>query len=214
MKKETIITAIVFFGAGYLAGYIYQAQRSSNARVEAVSAARSRSEDSEPGGALSSRSGSGPAIPGLPEGHPPVDTAAMIKMFEDQAAENPRDPEPRLRLANLLFDQHEFEGAVEWYQKALELDPKNVSARTDLGTCLYNLGRSRDAVREYRRSLAINPAHEPTLYNLILVNLEGTHDLEAARAAWARLQKLNPNHPGLDRLKQRLDVRPAAPASR
>jgi Flp pilus assembly protein TadD len=147
-----------------------------------------------------------PRLGALPPGHPPVDAAGTIKVLEDQAAARPGDPRPRLELANLLYDHKQFEQAVLWYQKALEVDPRNVSARTDLGTSYYNLGRADEAIREYRKSLEIDPRHQPTLYNMVLVNLGGTHNLAAARQAWEQLHGLNPKYPGLDRLKQSLDT--------
>jgi len=205
VKKETIISAIIFFGVGFLAGYIYDAQRNWNAQRRTAASAP-HIPGGTPGGAAASGVAAGGMGQGLPEGHPIIDTAAIVQTLEEQAARNPRDPEPRLKLANYLYDQQQWRQAIEWYKKALELDPKNVNARTDLGTAYFNLGRPQDAVREYRISLEIDPKHEPTLFNSIVVNLEGTHNLEAARQAWGRLHKLNPNYPGLDRLKQRLDA--------
>jgi tetratricopeptide (TPR) repeat protein len=149
----------------------------------------------------------------LPEGHPPVDSAIVIKQLQDMAAQNPKDAEVRLKLANYLYDQHQFQQAIEWYQRSLELDPKNVSARTDLGTAYFYVGRPQDALREYRKSLEINPHHEPTLLNMVVVNLEGTHDLTAAQAAWDRLNRLNPSNPALASLKEKLDAARASGGS-
>lgn len=91
-------------------------------------------------------------------------------------------------------------------RESLALDPKNVNAHTDLGTAYFYTGRSQDALQEYRKSLEINPQHQPTLLNMIVVNLEGTHDLKAAQAAWDRLHRLNPSNPALENLKQKLDA--------
>ncbi len=149
----------------------------------------------------------------LPEGHPPINGAAMIRLLEDEAAQNPKDSEPPLKLANLFYDRRQFQQAVEWYEKALTLDPTNVDARTDLGTCYFNLGRPRDALLEFSKSREIDPNHEPTLFNVIVVNLEGSRDLAAAEQAWERLHKLNPSYPSLDRLKQSLDAARASGSS-
>ena len=153
-------------------------------------------ETGAPGGGMGQR---------LPEGHPPIDISAVVKTLEEHAAQNPRDPEPRLKLANYLYDQQQWQRAIEWYQKAVELDPKNVNARTDMGTAYFNLGRPADALREYRQSLEIDPTHQPTMFNLIVVHLDGLHDVAAAQQAWDRLHKRNPGYPGLDNLKGRLD---------
>jgi tetratricopeptide (TPR) repeat protein len=144
--------------------------------------------------------------PGLPEGHPPIDSASIIKQLEEEAEQNPKDPEIPLKLANFLYDQRQYRQAIEWYQKTLALNPKNVNARTDLGTAYFLIGQTRQALKEYSQSLAIDPEHKPTLLNVIVVNLEGTHDMAAARRAWDRLHDLDPSNPALPSLKQKLDA--------
>ncbi len=201
MKKETIITAIVFFAMGCLAGYVGADYKASNSRPAAESPAGTL------GNAAPSDQGAGQAqSPNLPKGHPPIDDSAMVKVLQDEAAQNPKDPAPALKLANYLYDQRKFEQAIDWYQKVVALDPKNVSARTDLGTSYYNVGRPQEALGEFRRSLEIDPKHEQTLFNSIVVNLQGTHDLAAAQQAWDRLHAVSPNYPGLDRLKQSIEA--------
>jgi tetratricopeptide (TPR) repeat protein len=204
LRKETIITAIVFFAVGFLAGYIYDAQKNWNAQRAAASAPHVR--DEAPGEATAAGGTGGGMGQALPEGHPPIDTSAVIKTLEEQAAQNPQDAEVRLKLANYLYDHQQWQPAIEWYQKALQLDPKNVSARTDLGTAYFNAGHPQEALQEYRQSLKDDPTHQPTLYNSIIVNLDGLHDTAAARQAWERLNKMNPSYPGLDRLKDRLEA--------
>ena len=210
MKRETILTAVVFLGVGFLAGYVYNAQRNSNP-VESPTRAPAASEqlqEQAPADATSDpavgRSSPGARSGALPPGHPPINTATTVKLLEDEAARAPSDPRPRLEIANLLYDHKQFEQAIPWYEKALELDPHNVDARTDLGTAYYNLGRADEAIREYRKSLEVDPNHQPTLYNMILVNLQGANNLPAAQAAWEQLHRLNPKYPGLDHLKRRL----------
>lgn len=216
MKKETVITAVVFFAVGFLAGYIYDAQKNWNAQRAAASAPHAR-EDA-PGEAAPAGGAGGGMGQTLPEGHPPIDTSAVVKALEEQAAQSPADPEPRLKLANYLYDHQQWQQAIEWYQKALGLDPKNVNARTDLGTAYFNAGRPQEALREYRKSLEYDPTHQPTIYNSIVVSLDGLHDIAAARQAWEQLNKMNPSYPGLDRLKDRLEAARAsgsgAPARR
>jgi tetratricopeptide (TPR) repeat protein len=204
MKKETIAVAVVFFVLGFLAGYVYDAQQ--NWKTQQRAASGTRTGEQVHGGAGEADSTPGAIPPQLPEGHPSIDAAAIIKTLQEQAAKDPKDPEPRVKLANYFYDQHQYPQAAEWYQKALELDPKNVDAHTDLGTAYFYLGQPQDALREYRKTLQINPKHEPTMFNLIVVHLEGTHDLAAAQQAWDRLHSQNPNYPGLDRLKQSLDA--------
>ena len=187
MKKETIITAVIFLAVGFLAGYITDAQVNWNARQKTAPTASAPSEMPPQAGASSAPARGAVPQQGLPEGHPPIDNAAVVQQMEAMAAQNPQDVDVRLKLANFLYDQKQYPKAIEWYERALELDPKNVNARTDLGTAYFYMGRPQDALREYDKSLAVDPKHEATLLNAIVVNLEGTHDLAAAQKAWDRL---------------------------
>lgn len=204
MRKETIITAVVFLVVGFLAGYIAHAQLNSERTQRAAIAGGQALQDERAAQAATTSAVPGGESPKLPEGHPPLEIAGQMRALEDQANQNPSDPRPRLELANLLYDHHLYGRAIEWYQKALELDPKNISARTDMGTAYFYTGRPQDALREYRRSLEVDPKHEATLMNMIIVSLEGTRDLDSAQAAWERLKKVNPNHPKLDFFRQQL----------
>ena len=206
MKKETIITAAIFLAVGFLAGYITDAQINWSARQKVAQTAAAPSEMPPTGGASSAPSGRMTSQAGLPEGHPPIDTVALIHQMEVAASQNPKDPESRLKLANFLYDQKQYDKAIEWYQRALELDPKNVNARTDLGTAYFYTGRAQDALREYNKSLEIDPKHESTLLNSIVVNLNGIHDVAAAQKAWDRLHSLDPNHSALAALKEQIDA--------
>ena len=206
MKRETIITAIVFLVVGFFAGYITEAEFNWNAPPTIAPSAAAAAAETPAGTDQSAPMGGTGDAAKLPPGHPPLEIAGKIKSLEDQALQNPQDSAPRLEVANLYYDQHQFDRAAEWYEKGLELDPRNVSARTDLGTSYFNLGRPDDALKQYQESLRIDPNHEPTMFNLIIVNLQGTHDLAAARAAYDQLHRRNPSYPGLANLKESLDA--------
>ncbi|HEY6292664.1 MAG TPA: tetratricopeptide repeat protein [Terriglobia bacterium] len=199
MKKETLITAVVFLSFGFLAGYVYRAQTSAG---EAQAGTEVTSPVNQTAGPSAASDASRAA---LPPGHPPLEDTAVVQTLEQQAAGNPQDPAPALQLANYHYDHGNFDQAIVWYQKGLKLDPKNVSASTDLGTCYFNLGRFDDALQQFHRSLAIAPQHQPTLFNIVVVNLAGKHDYQAAETAYQALHRLNPNYPNLDQLKQKLD---------
>jgi tetratricopeptide (TPR) repeat protein len=210
VKKETILTAAVFLVVGFFAGYFFQAQRSAPATSanSTASSAMNLPPGHPPidsGTAASQTPTDAGSAAGLPPGHPPIDAAATIRQLEELANQNPQDPQAAVQVANTLYDQHEYEQAIVWYQKAVALDPKNVNARTDMGTSYFLLNRPQDALREYRKSLETDPNHEPTMFNIIVVELEGMHDLQAARRAWEKLNARNPTYPGLDRMKKDLD---------
>ena len=210
MKIETIVTAIIFFSVGFLAGFIYKSQRQANVPVAAVATAGTSASDAgSASGAGTMGAGAGGNIDpatGLPTGHPPLEVAQVIENLTQRANQNPKDAQVPLELANYLYDKRYFNLAINWYQRALTLDPQNINARTDLGTSYFYTGQPQQAIAEYNKALKQNPNHQPTLFNLIVVNLEGTHDLRAASKYWNELNRENPNYPGLTDIKSKLDA--------
>jgi TPR repeat protein len=206
LKIETIVTAVIFFSVGFLAGFIYKSQRQADVPAPAVAAAAA-----SPGSPLAGAMGMGgnasiDPTTGLPDGHPPLEVAQIIQSYEQRARQNPQDPEVPLQLANYLYDNKYFNLAIEWYQRSLKLNSRDINARTDLGTCYFYTGRPQQAIMEYKKALALNPNHQPTIFNLIVVNLEGTHDLQTANKYWNELNRQNPNYPGLKEIKGKLDA--------
>jgi len=203
MKKETIVVAVVFFVLGFLTGYVYDAQQNWKTQQRAASGTRMGEPIHSGAGVVDS-----PAEWGLRNCRKAIRPSMRPRSSRRSRSRPPRTQRPgtRVKLANYFYDQHQYPQAAEWYQKALELDPKNANAHTDLGTTYFYLGRAQDALREYRKTLQIDPKHEPTMFNLIVVYLEGIHDVAAAQQAWDRLHNQNPNYPGLERLKQSLDA--------
>lgn len=143
---------------------------------------------------------------GLPSGHPPLKVAQIIEDYAQQADKDPKNAQIPLQLANYLYDKKYFTLAIQWYQRSLNLNPRNANAMTDLGTSFFYTGQPQRAIGEYKKALAINPKHQPTLFNMIVVNLEGTHDLRVANKYWHELDQLNPNYSGLKEIKERLDA--------
>jgi tetratricopeptide (TPR) repeat protein len=88
---------------------------------------------------------------------------------------------------------HQFHTAIDYYQKSLAINPKNVGARTDMASCMYYLGDVDGALAELNKSLTYDPKHAGTLINLGIIEWKGKNDADGAIAAWQKLLKLNPN---------------------
>lgn len=126
--------------------------------------------------------------------------------------ENPKDVDALIQIGNLSYDNRKFQDAVDWYGRALAIDPTNVSVRTDRGTCYWNLGQADAAIAEFRKSLEVNPSHAQTLYNLGVVLLNGKNDAQEARKAWETLLATNPNYPERAKIQEQLATLPGGPA--
>ena len=62
---------------------------------------------------------------------------------------DPKDVRAIMRLANMYHDSRKFDQAVDLYRKALEITPRDVDARTDMGICLYEMGMADEAVAQF-----------------------------------------------------------------
>jgi spermidine synthase len=74
--------------------------------------------------------------------------------------------ETHLGLGFLAMRQERFEGAVEAYQKALDLVPDSIEGLTNQGLCLAQLGRVDEAVGCFRTVLYYQPDHPVARHNL------------------------------------------------
>jgi len=90
----------------------------------------------------------------LPEPTPPPAQAA---------APAPTDLAGWIIAGNTAMDAGRDQDAIVAYTKALELDPKNVDVRVDMGTCYRNIGQPQRAIAEYTKGLEYNPRH-PNAY--------------------------------------------------
>ena len=129
-----------------------------------------------------------------------------MKQMADKQAEpllaklkdGPRNADLLNEVGSLYRVTHQFKTAADYYQKALEIDPKNVGARTDLASCLYYTGDVDGAIAQLHESLKYDPNHAGTLFNLGLIEWQGKGDSKDAIATWENLLKLHPDFPQKD----------------
>lgn len=192
-----ILTIVMALVIGFLAGYIYTNQVNWNAqRATAIPAVPS--SGTLPPTSLDT------AAAGLPEGHPPINPEPTIAAMKAEAAKDPNNLEKVVRLANFLYDNKRFTDAIEWYLKAVKLDPKNSNIQTDLGTAYYYNGDSNSALKHFELSLQTDPRHVQTIHNKFIVLLEGKKDIPAARNALKQLESIDPQNASLPTLREML----------
>jgi len=121
---------------------------------------------------------------------------------------NPNDLNSLIELGNLYYDHDQFSEAIEYYGRALTIDPRNPNVRTDRGTSYWRIGQADAAIDEFKKSLEIDPVHTHTLYNLGFVYLKGKNNPAEARQAWERLLAADPNYPERATVEQQLKSLP------
>jgi protein O-mannosyl-transferase len=96
-------------------------------------------------------------------------------------------------LGNFCRDSGKIPLAMEWYQKALQLNPGYVKAHHNLADILKTQGRLSEAASHYNRILQIDPNRVEAYFNLGTVfQLQGK--LDRAEDYYHRALSLDPNH--------------------
>lgn len=126
-----------------------------------------------------------------------------MKRMADKQAEplltklkaDPNNAELLNQVGTVYRMTHQFDVAATYYQKSLDVNPKNVGARTDLASCLYYQGDVDGAIAELEKSLTYDPKHAGTLLNLGLIRYKGKNDAAGAIQAWQTLLEYHPDFP-------------------
>jgi cytochrome c-type biogenesis protein CcmH/NrfG len=133
-----------------------------------------------------------------PVGHPPT-LEAMKQIADTQAAplleklkSNPNDSALLVQLGAIYHTSHQFQQAADYYNQALNTDPKNVALRTKLASSLYRKGDTDGAIAQLNKALAYDPKDANALFDLGMIKLQGKGDGKGAIQAWQRLLKTNP----------------------
>ena len=129
----------------------------------------------------------------------------QAQTFKNVLARDPKNVQAATQLGNMLYDAGRYAEAVPYYQQAFTGDAQNVNLSTDLGTALWYSGKPDEAIAQLNKSLALNPTHPQTLFNLGVVKKDGKQDPAGAVQAWEKLLQTNPNYVDRAKVQQLLD---------
>jgi cytochrome c-type biogenesis protein CcmH/NrfG len=96
------------------------------------------------------------------------------------------------QIGTIYRSTHQFKEAAAYYEKALQVAPNNVAARTDMASCLYYEGNVDGALDQLQRAVQYDPKDANALFNLGMIRWQGKKDAKGAVAAWEQLLKSNP----------------------
>lgn len=105
---------------------------------------------------------------------------------------DPRNSDLLNQIGMVYKATHQFEEAIGYYKRAVQADPRNNLARTDLASCLYYKGDVDGALAQLQQALTYNPKDANSLFNLGMIRWKGKGDSKGAVEAWDRLLKSNP----------------------
>ena len=118
---------------------------------------------------------------------------------------NPRDAASLTRLGNMYMDAGMPDRAVQYYRTALEVEPTNVDIRTDLGSCLQRMGKPQEALKEFEQSIARDPKHWKSWFNIGIVCMYDLGDYDRALSAFQKVQEINPGSFDIEAVRAQIE---------
>ena len=182
--KQAYAMAVVCLVAGLAIGYLF---RGSQSPVPAASPAAAAAQGGTP---ASPHAAMGGKMPSLEQMKQMADKKAAPLI--EKLKSDPTNKDLLLEVAKIYTSTHQFKEAAGYYDKAVQLDPKDVALRTQLASTLYYDGDVDGAISQLQKSLTYDPKDANSLFNLGMIKWQGKQDGKGALAAWQQLLKSNP----------------------
>jgi len=180
-NSQAYVLCVICLLVGLAGGWLIRGSQASSAPVEHVSAASAQPENS--------------STQPTPE--------QMRNMADKQAApliaqlkSDPTNAKLLAQIGNIYYDTQQYPVAIDYYQRTLQVTPKDASVRADMATAFWYTGNADTAIAEFHRALGDEPNKPNALFNLGVVQWQGKMDVRSALATWQKLLDTNPNYEG------------------
>ncbi|HVX30391.1 MAG TPA: tetratricopeptide repeat protein [Nitrolancea sp.] len=127
---------------------------------------------------------------------------------------NPNDVDAMVILADLLANSGRGTESIQWYDKAVQARPDDVSLRIAFGTVLMQYSYDLDAKLQFQKAHDLNPKDPQPLYMLgQLFEHQQQPDLAQARDMYTQAQAADPGSVYAELAKNRLADLDATPTA-
>lgn len=127
-----------------------------------------------------------------------------ISSASDAINNEPREPANWIRMGDLMRSMERFDEAMESYQVAASLDPRNLYLQNNLANTALAMGDTTQAIDRYRAVLRIDSTLADVWVNLGAVyGNQGRYEM--ARRAWQHALYQDPDHPTARRYITQVD---------
>ena|ERR1035438_2984812 len=185
-SKQVYAMAVISLIVGLAIGYLFRGSQSAGPAAQPVAAAAPSTQASPHTGAM----GAGGKMPSLEEMKQMADKKALPLL--EKLKTDPTNKDLLIQVAKIYSSTHQFKEAAVYYDKAVQVDPKDVGLRTQLASTLYYNGDADGAISQLQQSLHYDPKDANALFNLGMIKWQGKQDGKGALAAWQLLLKSNP----------------------
>lgn len=186
MKRETLVFTVCGFLLGLTIGGLVIGPKIAQSRLAGAPAPSVASTMAEP------------STPPVAAGSPMAAVQQKLATLKDAIAKDPKDFDALVQLGDMYMDAAKFPQAIDYLDRAIAArDDANV--RTDLGICYKQAGQPGRALAEFERAASMAPDQWQPLFNeaIVLVDL---HRMDEAREVGAKLQKMQPQEPEVQKL--------------
>ena len=94
---------------------------------------------------------------------------------------------------NALRESGDIKGEIEFYNKALRINPNYVEAYFNRGNALRKLGDMKRAIEDYNQALRINPNYAEAYYNRGAIRVQ-SEDMKGGIEDYNQALRINPNY--------------------
>ena len=183
VNKENILFSIVGLLLGLIIGFFFANSVNQSAAVAPAAVAGM------------------PSTAALPGGHPPVPGAAgggavpEVQAAIENARQNPTDFDAQIKAAQLYYQIQRFDGAIEFLQKANELQPDNYEVMVHVGDANFDANKYEEAENWYTKALAKKATDVDVRTDLGLTFIfRDKPDYDRAIQEFKRVLDENPTH--------------------
>jgi tetratricopeptide (TPR) repeat protein len=116
-----------------------------------------------------------------------------IKAGELQISRNELLLTQYILKGNEYYYKNEYNSALEWYDKAIEINPNYAGALTNKGVALDSLGRHEEAIKYFDKAIELDPNLSP-VWNNKGIALEKLGRYEEAIKYYDKAIEINPDY--------------------
>lgn len=185
MNKDNILYGIIGLLIGVIFGFFATNSINRGAMLTAPTTTS--------GGAAAAGAGA------LPPGHPPLDSAGSgspeATAASEKARQEPSNFEAQMQAASLNSQSHNYQQALEFYDRAYKLKPNDFDVLAGLGNANFDLEHYPEAERWYQQALQLKPDAVNVLTDLgSTYFLRTPREVDKAIAAYRASLKYDPRH--------------------
>lgn len=95
-----------------------------------------------------------------------------VRMYEHALALTPNSADIYLALGDLYFDMEDYDLAIRYYSKVIELNQADAYLFNKYATALWQKGFTEEAIITYKHAISLNPEYAPCYNNLGVIYLD------------------------------------------